>query len=316
MFYDRSHGQTSQVFGENAEPFQQGAIRKVVVQKGLNDRIGMGGMRKNLVEFELRWHQDPTQTMERIKDRDRTIYNENPRLARTVDESETVLPSRRETRIHTPGGPQPKMRYVPVGPPLGSGQFATVYKAIDIDRGKIMAVKILKSNNTSNPSDSTSPSNQPAEFDTTNQGDSTRNTSHHPSSNYLESVSNDRKSSQITLDALSGPFRANCKNTSTHGIEAPWVASTENSNWNAEDDGSHSALGPLISKLYEVMWLDRPSPAVEASSSPDPTGQERTSPDGSNGAEGSTPNDTSGGCRSISASNFLESARGTDLNNL
>jgi serine/threonine protein kinase len=36
------------------------------------------------------------------------------------------------------------MRYVPVGPKLGSGQFGTVYKAIDVDSGKFMAVKILE----------------------------------------------------------------------------------------------------------------------------------------------------------------------------
>jgi serine/threonine protein kinase len=36
------------------------------------------------------------------------------------------------------------MRYVPVGPPLGSGQFGTVYKAIDVDSGKFMAVKIVE----------------------------------------------------------------------------------------------------------------------------------------------------------------------------
>lgn len=37
------------------------------------------------------------------------------------------------------------MRYVKVeGDPLGSGQFRTVYKAIDVDSGKLMAVKILQ----------------------------------------------------------------------------------------------------------------------------------------------------------------------------
>jgi serine/threonine protein kinase len=37
------------------------------------------------------------------------------------------------------------MRYVKVVEgKLGSGQFGTVYKAIDVDSGKFMAVKILK----------------------------------------------------------------------------------------------------------------------------------------------------------------------------
>jgi serine/threonine protein kinase len=36
------------------------------------------------------------------------------------------------------------MRYMKVGGKLGSGQFGTVHKAIDVDSGKFMAVKILE----------------------------------------------------------------------------------------------------------------------------------------------------------------------------
>lgn len=36
--------------------------RKVLVQKVLNTIIGMGGERRDLVQFELEWHQDPIQT--------------------------------------------------------------------------------------------------------------------------------------------------------------------------------------------------------------------------------------------------------------
>jgi hypothetical protein len=144
MFYDRSHGCTTQVFGENATPFEYGRVRKVLVQQKLNTIIGMGGEGRDLVQFELEWHQDPTRTAKAIKDYDALPCGrvENPRLARTVDEAPTDLPSRRETRPHTPT--QLKMRYVPVGPPLGSGQFGTVYKAIDVDSGKFMAVKIVE----------------------------------------------------------------------------------------------------------------------------------------------------------------------------
>jgi len=132
------------VFGENATPFERARDeRKVLVQKGLNTIIGMGGERRNLVQFELEWHQDPTQTAETIKDYDALPCGrvENPRLARTVDEAPTDLPSRRETRPHTPGQRQRqlKMRYV-VGGMLGSGQFGEVYKAIDVDSGKFMTV--------------------------------------------------------------------------------------------------------------------------------------------------------------------------------
>jgi hypothetical protein len=146
MLYDRSFAQSTQVYGENATPFEHERVRKVLVQKDLNTIIGMGGEGRNLFQFELEWHQDPTKTAEAIKNYDALACGrmENPRLSRTVDEAPTDLPSRRETRPHTPGQRQLKMRYVKAGPKLGSGQFGTVHKAIDVDSGKFMAVKILE----------------------------------------------------------------------------------------------------------------------------------------------------------------------------
>ena len=49
MLYDRSNGQTTQVSGENATPFEYGRLRRVVVQKELNTILGMGGVECDLV---------------------------------------------------------------------------------------------------------------------------------------------------------------------------------------------------------------------------------------------------------------------------
>ena len=147
MLYDRSYYRITQVYGENAMPFKHERLRQVVVQAKLNTVLGMGGEGRNLVQFELIWHQDPVGTMEKVKNREDILrgYEEHPRIARTImDEAETVMPSRRETRPHTPGPRQPKMRYATIGDMLGSGQFGEVYKAVDVDSGKLMAVKILK----------------------------------------------------------------------------------------------------------------------------------------------------------------------------
>ena len=73
---------------------------------------------------------------ETMKDSDALLCGrvENLCLARTVDEVPIDLLSRWETRLYTPGQRQLKMRYVTVvGGKLGSGQFGTVYKAIDVD---------------------------------------------------------------------------------------------------------------------------------------------------------------------------------------
>ncbi|KAJ5244027.1 hypothetical protein N7489_004123 [Penicillium chrysogenum] len=145
MLYDRSHGQSTQVFGSNATPFEHGRLRQVVVQHLLNDVLGMGGIGKNAVQFQLMWKQNPSQTMEIVRNREgvRNDYMDNPRLARTTDDLETVPPSQMQTRIHTPGPRQLTMRYIKVDR-LGAGQFGVVYKALNVDTGKFLAVKIIQ----------------------------------------------------------------------------------------------------------------------------------------------------------------------------
>ena len=145
MFYDRSHGCTTQVSGSNATPFEYGRIRKVVVRDELNTVIQMGGERRDLIQFELRWHHGPASIAEVINKYDALLSStlDNPRIARTEYDAPTDLPSRMDTRTHTPGRRQLNMRYIRLQP-LGSGQFGTVHKAIDVDSGKLMAVKMFE----------------------------------------------------------------------------------------------------------------------------------------------------------------------------
>jgi hypothetical protein len=56
MLYDRSFAKSSQVFGENATPFEYERGHKVLVREDLNTILGMGGERRDLVQFELEWH--------------------------------------------------------------------------------------------------------------------------------------------------------------------------------------------------------------------------------------------------------------------
>ena len=145
MFYDRSHGCTTQVSGENTIPFEYGRTRRVVVRDELNTVIQMGGERRDLFQFKLKWHLGPRKIAEAIEKYDTLLSGiiENPRLTRTEDDAPTDLPSRMHTRIHTPGRWQLKMRYVKVER-LRYGQIGTVHKVIDVDSGKLMAVKIFE----------------------------------------------------------------------------------------------------------------------------------------------------------------------------
>lgn len=105
----------------------------------------MGGVRCGLIQFKLEWHQDCIELVKKIKNHKALLYiqEENPRLARTVDEAPADLPTPREMRLHTPGPQQLKIRFFKICQ-LGSGDFGTVHKAIDIDSGKLIAVKIIE----------------------------------------------------------------------------------------------------------------------------------------------------------------------------
>lgn len=97
-----------------------------------NNIIGRGGVARNLVQFALICHpSDDAEMIELVEGRDIATLEENPRLSRIMDEVDTVLPSRRETSVHTPALGQPEMRYRILKEILGEGMFGTVHKAID-----------------------------------------------------------------------------------------------------------------------------------------------------------------------------------------
>ncbi|TAQ83791.1 hypothetical protein B7494_g7893 [Chlorociboria aeruginascens] len=135
MLYDRSFTQSTQVFGPNSMPFERERIRKILVQYNLNTILGMGGERRNLYKFQLKWYRNVIETAEVIRKYSTLPWSrmENPRRSRTIDMTPIDLPSH-----------QLKMRYVRASDnQLGSGQFGTVYKVIDVDSGKLMALKTL-----------------------------------------------------------------------------------------------------------------------------------------------------------------------------
>lgn len=67
MLYDRSHGCTTQVFGEDAMPFEHGRIRKIVVQKNLNTTIGMVVKDKTLFNSDCYGTRVPPKRKKRSK---------------------------------------------------------------------------------------------------------------------------------------------------------------------------------------------------------------------------------------------------------
>lgn len=147
MLHDLSHQRSTQPFGPESVPFEGDRKRQVVVCRNVNTQLGMGGANRDIYTFTLKWHQSLTEIMAQAEvekeARPSTSYQINPRISRTVDEKDTAaLTPHYDTRPQLP--PRPKIRYTPLQEPeLGSGQFGTVYRVLNLDSGKCIAIKKL-----------------------------------------------------------------------------------------------------------------------------------------------------------------------------
>ncbi|QLI71309.1 Mitogen-activated protein kinase kinase kinase 2 [Metarhizium brunneum] len=138
MLQDRSTNKSTQFFGTKAMPFELGRPhRRVLVDKHVNLEFGFGGVGCDLYRFRIVWH-DRGKLMA-----DFDYREDNPRQTRTVlDEPPTIEPSRRTTRVHTPGNPE-RIRYS-YRDMIGSGAFGEVWKVANVDSGEWLAVKRVK----------------------------------------------------------------------------------------------------------------------------------------------------------------------------
>ncbi|KAI1734089.1 kinase-like domain-containing protein [Xylaria scruposa] len=146
MFYDRSFRNTCQVYefpGSETKKFELRRHRKVAVGAKLNRVIGLGGPDCNIYQFRLDWKENLHLTLNKVKKRECLDLEENTRLAETIDDSDTVLPSQMETRVHNTVPRDLPLRWARVNT-LGSGSFGEVYRAVNVDNGTLLAVKRLK----------------------------------------------------------------------------------------------------------------------------------------------------------------------------
>lgn len=147
MLWDRSSGQTTHILdapNKACFKFIFERARRILVSEEMNTHIGFGTTEENMIRFRLEWNFSRTR---RPADLFRDIFlssggRQNPRTARTEDGSVTIPPSRYETRVHTPGMTL-RIRFHP-GRSLGSGRFGEVFKATDVDCGRIMAMKVQR----------------------------------------------------------------------------------------------------------------------------------------------------------------------------
>lgn len=144
MFYDRSYGHSTQISGEDVYSFEDGrSPRKVLVYPGFEQKISMGGNKGDLIQFSLEWilREDQIKAIARKHREAEKGLITNPRKARTRDLTDTVLPSTEMTPDQAFIQPsQLGLRYLKRNL-LGLGSFGKVWRAIDVDSGRVMAMK-------------------------------------------------------------------------------------------------------------------------------------------------------------------------------
>ncbi|KAG8159919.1 hypothetical protein KVR01_010556 [Diaporthe batatas] len=144
MFHDSSRVGTSNVHGRDSTPFRFGSPRKVVVQQGLNTYIGMGGQRRDIVVFRMQWPHASPETLKLVEARDVRALAVNPRFLRTDSgNTETEVPTKAQTRVHSARPERPMIRWAKIDA-LGAGAFGEVIRAVDVDTGRLVAVKTVK----------------------------------------------------------------------------------------------------------------------------------------------------------------------------
>ncbi|OJD15570.1 STE protein kinase [Emergomyces pasteurianus Ep9510] len=138
MLYDRSNSQTTEVCGPGAISFEPGRLRRIVVRHDINNMFRIRSSESDLIQFRLVWHRPDFNSTYEVKNR-----VEIPEKARTVDFVQTTAPSGPFTTIQSPTGQAPRIRYASLLE-LGRGTFGEVSKVIDVDSGRIMAVKSIQ----------------------------------------------------------------------------------------------------------------------------------------------------------------------------
>lgn len=133
MLHDKSSSLSTQIFGENAAPFEFGRFpRRVMVAHDDHTVLGIGGKGYNLFRFRLIWYTRELQV------------NSVRKLLSDCMEIPELAPTAPSTRMSSsPTGGQLKIRWVK-DKTLGRGAYGEVYAGFDVDTGARFAVKRVK----------------------------------------------------------------------------------------------------------------------------------------------------------------------------
>ena len=141
MFHDRSRLCSTKIDPFGFRP--DGNFRQLVLLPEVEYIIGAGGEKRNLYAFGIRW-VNSAKALSQVAEGYNTAQRrpQNPRWSRTVDEALTELPSWYNTRLQTPS--TCAIQRTTKGESIGEGMYGEVFKAVDLDSGCFIAVKIMK----------------------------------------------------------------------------------------------------------------------------------------------------------------------------
>ncbi|POS68914.1 G2-specific protein kinase nim-1 [Diaporthe helianthi] len=154
MFYDDSSSGTSSALGPDSLPFRlvtsvgllcnEASTLSLELKRVLIFKIAVGGVNCDLITFKLDWRAPPPGTLKMVQQREVTRLPQNPRLERTgPDDRETPLPTMPPTQTHFRLPKRPMIRWAKVDN-IGSGAFGRVDRAVDVDSGRLIAVKTIR----------------------------------------------------------------------------------------------------------------------------------------------------------------------------
>lgn len=136
LLYDRSCFQNTQVDGPDTFPFQSERVpRRVLVNRTINTILRFGNPDASLFKFRIVWHSEPPRAA-----LDLPSVPENPRMMRTQELRPKGPQTENSLHNHVQVEESHPLRYFE-GDKVGSGLFGSVYKAVDVDSGRLLAVK-------------------------------------------------------------------------------------------------------------------------------------------------------------------------------
>lgn len=142
LLFDRSSHRSTQLHGDTNTGFceEPGAgTRQVAMRPGLNEVFSFGGPNHDLFIFRVIWSSNAILS---------PMMQARPAVAVAPDMARTIEPIDEDATPENGALFKPRcetgraLRVELCGPALGSGSFATVWRGVDVDEGRLIAVKV------------------------------------------------------------------------------------------------------------------------------------------------------------------------------